>query len=104
MVPFLPSHPVISPERSVGKSSHPFGVISGAPYGSSAILPISWSYIKLMGPKGLAHATKVGLKRDCNVDIFVVFVFQGCALVTPGNPWHLTAVALGRLGNVTYIN
>ncbi|KAM7446728.1 hypothetical protein ABFA07_004971 [Porites harrisoni] len=61
LVPFLPSHPVISPERTVGKSSHPFGVISGAPYGSSAILPISWSYIKLMGPKGLAHATKIAI-------------------------------------------
>ena len=34
----------------------------------------------------------------------MVFVFQGCALVTPGNPWHPTSVALGRLGNITYIN
>ena len=62
-----------------------------------------------MGPKGLAHATKVGLKRDCNVDIFVVFVFRGCALVTPGNPPPSPpppriSVALGRLGDVTYIN
>ena len=59
-----------------------------------------------MGPKGLAHATKVGLKRDCNVDIFVVFVFRGCVLVTPGNPPPPppTSVVLGRLGDVTYIN
>ncbi|KAJ7383840.1 hypothetical protein OS493_025716 [Desmophyllum pertusum] len=58
LIPFLPSHPVIPPESTVGEGAHPFGVISGAPYGSSAILPISWAYIKLMGPKGLAHATK----------------------------------------------
>ena len=79
LVPFLPSHPVISPERTVGKSSHPFGVISGAPYGSSAILPISWSYIKLMGPKGLAHATKVGSKlvreKETTILIFLWFLF-----------------------------
>lgn len=61
LIPFLPSHPVIPPESTVGEGAHPFGVISGAPYGSSAILPISWAYIKLMGPKGLAHATKVAV-------------------------------------------
>ena len=59
LIPFLPSHPVVAPQSSRGERTHPFGVISAAPYGSSAILPISWSYIKLMGPKGLAHATKV---------------------------------------------
>ena len=47
----------------MGEGAHPFGVISGAPHGSSAILPISWSYIKLMGPQGLAHATKVSCKE-----------------------------------------
>ena len=82
LVPFLPSHPVISPERSVGESSHPFGVISGAPYGSSAILPISWSYIKLMGAKGLAHATKVGLKllreKETAMLIFLLFLLFTC--------------------------
>lgn len=61
LIPFLPSHPVIPPDSTVGDGAHPFGVISGAPYGSSAILPISWSYIKLMGPKGLAHATKIAI-------------------------------------------
>lgn len=65
LIPFLPSHPVIPPESTVGEGAHPFGVISGAPYGSSAILPISWAYIKLMGPKGLAHATKVS--SECSL-------------------------------------
>lgn len=61
LIPFLPSHPVVAPQSSRGERTHPFGVISAAPYGSSAILPISWSYIKLMGPKGLAHATKIAI-------------------------------------------
>lgn len=42
--PFLPGHPVISPLADDNQS---FGVVSAAPYGSSAILPISWAYIKV---------------------------------------------------------
>ena len=37
------------------------GAVSAAPYGSSAILPISWAYIKMMGPKGLRKATQVAI-------------------------------------------
>ncbi|KAK5054040.1 glycine decarboxylase subunit P, partial [Cryomyces antarcticus] len=35
--------------------------ISGAPWGSASILPISWAYIKMMGGLGLTHATKITL-------------------------------------------
>jgi hypothetical protein len=35
------------------------GAISAAPYGSSAILPIPYVYIKLMGAQGLRKATEV---------------------------------------------
>ena len=44
---------------SKGKRAKPFGVVSAAPYGSAAILPISWVYIKMMGPRGLKRATQV---------------------------------------------
>lgn len=37
------------------------GAVSAAPYGSSAILPISWAYIKMMGPRGLRKATQVAI-------------------------------------------
>ena len=43
-----------------GKQAKSFGVVSAAPYGSAAILPISWVYIKMMGPRGLKRATQVG--------------------------------------------
>jgi glycine cleavage system P protein (glycine dehydrogenase) len=33
------------------------GAVSAAPYGSAGILPISWAYIRLMGPDGLTRAT-----------------------------------------------
>ena len=32
--------------------------VSSAPFGSASILPISWMYIRMMGPDGLADATK----------------------------------------------
>uniref|UniRef100_A0A8C6UKL9 glycine dehydrogenase (aminomethyl-transferring) n=1 Tax=Neogobius melanostomus TaxID=47308 RepID=A0A8C6UKL9_9GOBI len=59
LAPFLPSHPVV-PMQSV-QSSSSLGTISAAPWGSSAILPISWAYIKMMGSKGLTHATEVAI-------------------------------------------
>ncbi|MBL0169126.1 MAG: aminomethyl-transferring glycine dehydrogenase [Gemmatimonadaceae bacterium] len=56
LVPFLPTHPVIS----TGGSS-PIGPVSAAPWGSASILPISFVYIRLMGGDGLAHATKLAI-------------------------------------------
>ena len=49
LAPFLPSHPVVrtGSQTRMGKSAKPFGVVSAAPYGSAAILPISWAYIKV---------------------------------------------------------
>jgi glycine dehydrogenase len=35
----------------------PVGSVSAAPQGSAGILPISWAYIRMMGPDGLARAT-----------------------------------------------
>jgi glycine dehydrogenase len=37
------------------------GPISGAPFGSASILPISWAYIRLLGGEGLTHATQVAI-------------------------------------------
>jgi glycine dehydrogenase len=35
--------------------------VASAPYGSASILPISWAYIRLMGPDGLRRATEVAI-------------------------------------------
>ncbi|XP_023029095.2 glycine dehydrogenase (decarboxylating), mitochondrial [Leptinotarsa decemlineata] len=59
LAPFLPGHPVINPLGEQNSTS--FGVVSAAPFGSSAILPISWAYIKMMGPRGLRKATQVAI-------------------------------------------
>uniref|UniRef100_A0A2C9JQZ7 Glycine cleavage system P protein n=1 Tax=Biomphalaria glabrata TaxID=6526 RepID=A0A2C9JQZ7_BIOGL len=59
LAPFLPSHPVLPLDGIDPKTS--FGSVSSGPYGSSSILPISWSYIKMMGAKGLRKASQVAI-------------------------------------------
>ncbi|XP_050537267.1 glycine dehydrogenase (decarboxylating), mitochondrial isoform X2 [Daktulosphaira vitifoliae] len=53
---YLPSHPVIATGSTASLST-----VSAAPFGSAAIIPISWAYIKLMGSKGLRKATQVAI-------------------------------------------
>jgi glycine dehydrogenase len=49
LAPFLPGR--------AGKDGHRVGAVSAAPYGSPGVLPISWAYVRLMGPDGLRRAT-----------------------------------------------
>ncbi|KAI4766859.1 hypothetical protein E4T52_00808 [Aureobasidium sp. EXF-3400] len=56
LAPFLPGHPLV---KTGG--SQAIAPISGAPWGSASILPISWAYVKMMGARGLTHATKITL-------------------------------------------
>jgi glycine dehydrogenase len=55
--PYLPGHPLVA---NVG-GSKAIAPVSAAPWGSASILPISWAYIKMMGARGLTHATKITL-------------------------------------------
>jgi glycine dehydrogenase len=48
----LPGHPVIP-----ACGSDRIGPVSSAPWGSAGILPISWTYIRLLGSEGLKEAT-----------------------------------------------
>jgi glycine dehydrogenase len=57
LAPFLPNHPL---DESAGPVTGP-GPISGAPFGSASILPISWAYIRLLGGAGLTHSTQVAI-------------------------------------------
>jgi glycine dehydrogenase len=57
LAPYLPNHPLVpeaGPQTGVGP-------VSGAPYGSAGILPISWAYVRLMGGAGLTRATQVAI-------------------------------------------
>ncbi|MBY8882359.1 aminomethyl-transferring glycine dehydrogenase [Actinacidiphila acidipaludis] len=57
LAPYLPNHPLqpsAGPETGVGP-------VSAAPWGSAGILPISWTYVRLMGAEGLKQATQMAV-------------------------------------------
>jgi len=56
LAPFLPGHPLVA---AGGAKS--FGTVSAAPFGSPSILPISWSYIAMMGEAGLRTASQIAV-------------------------------------------
>ncbi|MFL6142645.1 MAG: aminomethyl-transferring glycine dehydrogenase [Labedaea sp.] len=57
LAPFLPNHPL---QPAAGPATG-VGPISGAPWGSASILPISWAYVRMMGGEGLRRATTVAV-------------------------------------------
>ncbi|KGJ81095.1 glycine dehydrogenase, partial [Cryobacterium roopkundense] len=65
LAPFLPGHPLaqsdehylLAADGTPGTVRHEGGPVSAAPYGSPSILPISWSYVRMMGADGLRQAT-----------------------------------------------
>ncbi|MDN3444699.1 aminomethyl-transferring glycine dehydrogenase [Microbacterium sp. APC 3901] len=57
LAPYLPSHPLAQRAEHAGGFVFGGGAVSAAPYGSAGILPISWSYVRMMGSDGLRHAT-----------------------------------------------
>ena len=52
---FLPGH------RYLDASKDAIGAVSGAPFGSASILPISWMYVAMMGGDGLMAATEAAI-------------------------------------------
>ncbi|WP_407540830.1 aminomethyl-transferring glycine dehydrogenase [Deinococcus radiomollis] len=55
LTPYLPNHSV----RPTSESKT--GAVSATPYGSASILPISYLYIRLLGPAGLKASTQVAI-------------------------------------------
>tara|TARA_R110002167_G_scaffold6277_6_gene28976 strand:- start:44099 stop:47026 length:2928 start_codon:yes stop_codon:yes gene_type:complete len=57
LIPFVANHPLVTLDGpNVGNTA-----VSAAPWGSAGILPISWTYIALMGAEGLLKATQVAI-------------------------------------------
>jgi glycine dehydrogenase len=54
--PFLPGHAVVAQ-----RDRQALGAVASAPWGSASILPIAWTYIRLMGPEGLVLATQAAI-------------------------------------------
>ncbi len=57
LAPFLPNHPL----RADAGPATGIGPVAAAPFGSALILPISYAYIRMMGPAGLKRATEVAI-------------------------------------------
>ncbi|MGB7386861.1 aminomethyl-transferring glycine dehydrogenase [Pseudomonas neustonica] len=57
LAPFVANHPVVPLDGPNPQN----GAVSAAPWGSASILPISWTYIALMGAIGLRQATAVAI-------------------------------------------
>jgi len=56
LAPYLPNHPV----HEVGGAKS-FGAVASAPWGSASILPISWAYIAMLGPRGVRRASEIAI-------------------------------------------
>jgi len=54
LAPYVPGHPMVD---GLGEG----GAVAAAPWGSAGILPISWMYIRMMGERGLRHASEVAI-------------------------------------------
>ncbi len=54
---FLPSHDLV---QGVG-GKYAISAVSASPFGSAAILPITWMYIRMMGADGLKMATEAAI-------------------------------------------
>jgi glycine dehydrogenase len=57
LAPFLPNHP-LRPEAGPATG---IGPVASAPWGSAGILPISYTYIRLMGGTGLRLASEIAI-------------------------------------------
>ena len=54
---FLPSHNVIP----CNASSNAISAVSATPWGSAGVLPISWSYMALLGNEGMKKSTSIAI-------------------------------------------
>ncbi|PCN49460.1 glycine dehydrogenase (aminomethyl-transferring) [Curtobacterium sp. 'Ferrero'] len=70
LAPYLPGHSMAQQaDRRTGATAadagdrlaHAGGPVSSAPYGSPSILPITWTYVRMMGLEGLTRATETAV-------------------------------------------
>jgi glycine dehydrogenase len=61
LAPFLPGHNVVTGVNPAAGRDQSHGAVSAAPWGSASILPISWTYIAMMGGEGLKKATMMAI-------------------------------------------
>lgn len=55
LVKYLPSHSVVN------VNNNGYGAVTSAPYGSAALLPITYTYLNALGRNGLKKATQMAM-------------------------------------------
>merc|ERR1712072_1144017 len=63
LAPYLPKHPLVemSGIASQVDTDKSFGTVTGAPWSSASILPISWMYWHMMGGEGLKMCSSIAV-------------------------------------------
>ncbi len=56
--PFLPKHHFLDTPHSTNESIQ---AVNSAPYGSASVIPVSYSYIKMLGAKALPHVSSIAM-------------------------------------------
>lgn len=56
--PFLPKHHFVKTPHSTKESIE---AVNSAPYGSASVIPVSYSYIKMLGAQGLPYASSLAM-------------------------------------------
>ena len=56
LAPFIPGHPVVPECGGEGMTA-----VSAAPYGSPALLPVTYAYIKMLGASGLRSVSQIAI-------------------------------------------
>jgi glycine dehydrogenase len=94
--PFLPGHRMLEKRRG--------GAVSAAPWGSASILPITWTYITLMGREGLKQATQVAILNANYIARRLAFHYPILYTGTNGMVAHECIVDLRPLKDEAGIN
>lgn len=58
LVPYLPSHRFVQTPHSTAESIE---AVNSAPFGSAAVIPVSYAYIKMLGAKALPYASALAM-------------------------------------------
>ncbi|OBA22555.1 glycine cleavage system protein [Metschnikowia bicuspidata var. bicuspidata NRRL YB-4993] len=58
LIPYLPAHPFVDTPHATSESIE---AVNSAPFGSAAVIPVSYSYIKMLGAKALPYASSLAI-------------------------------------------
>lgn len=58
LVPFLPKHHFVETPHVTNES---ISAVNSAPFGSAAVLPVSYSYVKMLGAKSLPYVSAIAM-------------------------------------------